>query len=74
MAILVTEDVPCMMFLYFTVRVAAKHISLVYVYIYVYLCIYAVGGSGERILIPDTFFCSWETYRCVSQPQPTSRR
>ena len=82
MAILVTEDVPCMMFLYFTARVAAKYVLLVYGYIYVYLCIciciylciYAVGGSGERILIPDTFFCSWETYRCVSQPQPTSRR
>ncbi len=50
MAILVTEDVPCMMFLYFTARVAAKHVSLVYVYVYIYvylcICIYAVGSNN----------------------------
>jgi hypothetical protein len=48
MAILVTEDVPCMMFLYFTARVTAKHVLLVYVCVYVYLCIYAVGGNNPN--------------------------
>lgn len=50
MAILVTEDVPCMMFLYFTARVTAEHVLLVYVcvYVYVYLCIYAVGGNNPN--------------------------
>ncbi len=56
MAILVTEDVPCMILLCFTARVAAKHVSLVYVYVcvYVYLCIciYAVGGVGRKNLNP----------------------